>query len=83
MEEDSPLIRGLKQAYEAVTGEPARLLTKGGASYARVLNNGVAFGAAFEGEDTLPHMPNECARLVSLEKAMEIYCAAVAILARI
>lgn len=83
VEEDSPLIRGLKQAYEAVTGEPARLLTKGGASYARVLNNGVAFGAAFEGEDTLPHMPNECARLVSLEKAMEIYCAAVAILARI
>lgn len=80
VEEDSPLIRGLKQAYEEVTGEPARVLTKGGASYARALKNGVAFGAAFEGEDTRPHMPDECARLTSLETAMEIYCAAVAIL---
>lgn len=75
--EDGELIRGLKNAYEKVTGEKAEVLTKGGASYARTLDCGVAFGAAFEGEETNPHMPNECMKLSSLLKAMEIYCEAL------
>lgn len=75
--EDSELIAGLKAAYEKVTGEKAAVLTKGGASYARTLDCGVAFGAAFEGEETNPHMPNECMKLSSLLKAMEIYCEAL------
>lgn len=75
--EDSELVTGLKDAYEKVTGERARVLTKGGASYARTLQNGVAFGAAFEHEVTNPHMPNECMSGGSLMKAMEIYCNAL------
>lgn len=78
VEEDSRLICGLKRAYRQVMGEPAQVLTKGGASYARVLECGVAFGASFDGEDSRPHMPNECMPLSSLQKAMEIYCAAIA-----
>lgn len=74
---DSELIIGLKNAYEKVTGEKAEVLTKGGASYARTLEQGVAFGASFEGEETNPHMPNECMKLSSLLKAMEIYCEAL------
>lgn len=71
--EDSELITGLKDAYEKVTGEQAETLTKGGASYARTLDQGVAFGAAFPDDITNPHMPNECISCTSLLKAMEIY----------
>lgn len=71
--EDSKLIQSLKGAYESVMGEVADVLTKGGASYARVLKNGVAFGATFEGEDPKPHMPNENMAVASLLKAIDIY----------
>lgn len=72
--EDSELIVSLNGAYEHVTGEEAAAFTKGGASYARTLDCGVAFGATFDGEETNPHMPNECMALSSIWKAMEIYC---------
>ena len=75
--EGSELVTGLKDAFEKVTKEKASVLTKGGASYARVLHQGVAFGAAFEHEVTNPHMPNECMSLGSLCRAMEIYCRAL------
>lgn len=74
---DSELIKGLGAAYERVMGEPAAVLTKGGASYARVLERGVAFGATFEGEDPRPHMANETMPIDSLFKACEIYCEAI------
>lgn len=71
--EDSKLIQSLKSAYETVMKESAAVLTKGGASYARVLTNGVAFGATFEGENPRPHMPNENMSIGSLLKAIDIY----------
>lgn len=74
---DSELIKGLGIAYERVMGEPAAVLTKGGASYARVLERGVAFGATFEGENPRPHMANETMPVDSLFKACEIYCEAI------
>lgn len=70
---DSELLLSLAQAYQAVMLEEAEVLTKGGASYARVLENGVAFGATFEGEQPDPHMPNEKMPLSSLLRACEIY----------
>lgn len=70
---DSDLIKSLKTAYRRVMNEDAEVFTKGGASYARVLDNGVAFGATFPGEDPKPHMPNECMPIASLIKAYEIY----------
>ena len=73
VQEDSPLIVALKKAYQTVVREEAEVLTKGGASYARTLKNGVAFGATFEGEDPKPHMPNEQMPVESLLKACEIY----------
>ncbi len=72
--EDSELIVSLKKAYKSVTGAEAVAFTKGGASYARTLEQGVAFGATFDGEETNPHMPNECMALPSIWKATEIYC---------
>lgn len=70
---DHPLIKALKDAYQTVMHEEAHCITKGGASYARVMSAGVAFGATFEGEDPQPHMPNEKMPVSSLMKATDIY----------
>lgn len=70
---NSDLIHALQNAYETVMHEKAEVFTKGGASYARVMDHGVAFGATFENEDPKPHMPNEQMPLSSLLKACEIY----------
>lgn len=73
VDEQSIWIQSLKKAYFKVMGVEANVLTKGGASYARVLDNGIAFGATFPGEDAKPHMPNECMPIESLLKTVEIY----------
>lgn len=74
---NSELITTLQAAYQDVTGDFAQTLTKGGASYARVLDAGVAFGATFEGEDPRTHMSNEKMAVSSLLKATEIYAIAI------
>lgn len=81
VEPDSTLIQSLKKAYYKVMKEEAEVFTKGGASYARVLDHGVAFGATFPKEDPRPHMPNECMPVESLLKASEIYYEALVELA--
>ena len=80
---DSSFIAALKDAYFRITGDQAEPITKGGASYARVLDNGVAFGATFVGEEPNPHMPNEHMAMESLKKACEIYVYALRNLAEI
>ncbi|RHW42838.1 M20 family peptidase [Neobacillus notoginsengisoli] len=77
----SELIGVLKKAYEEVTGENAHCLTKGGISYARALENGVAFGPTFEGDCPNTHKPNECIRIETFYKAIIIYCEALRLLA--
>lgn len=78
---DSSLVKSLQQAYTSVMNETAPAITKGGASYARVLSNGLAFGATFEGEDPRPHMEDETMSIDSLLKACEIYCVALELMA--
>lgn len=57
---DHPLIKKLSKAYEAITGEKAELLSIGGGTYARKLQNrGVAFGPGFRGTNTRAHQPDE------------------------
>jgi acetylornithine deacetylase/succinyl-diaminopimelate desuccinylase-like protein len=73
VEADSPLIRSLKGAYETVTEESVVPLTKGGASYARVLQRGVAFGPTFPGEVPHSHFANEQLPVASLKKALAIW----------
>ena len=79
---DSSLVKSLQEAYRCVMNEPAPAITKGGASYARVLTNGLAFGATFEGEDPRPHMEDETMSIDSLLKACEIYCVALELMAK-
>lgn len=75
------LIQKLSLAYENVCHEKAECFSKGGASYARVLDHGIAFGATFDGYDTRPHSYDENMRIEDLIKAMEIYCESIRLLA--
>ncbi|KAA0966374.1 M20 family metallopeptidase [Sporosarcina sp. ANT_H38] len=78
---DSELITTLQQAYKRVTGENAELMTKGGISYARALNCGVAFGPSFQGDTPNTHKQNEKIRIETLYKAIIIYCETLRLLA--
>lgn len=76
-----PLLSALSEAYTQVTKQPAQYFTKGGASYARMLDCGIAFGATFPDEDPRPHMPNECMSFATLSTAAKIYYEALVRLA--
>lgn len=79
--EDHPLVKGLLTAYKNVTGdEGARPISIGGATYARVLPCGVAFGPIFPGEKSYIHMRDERIPLDSLRRMYEIYKEAFGIL---
>lgn len=82
VEKDSALMKSLSEAYESVMEEKATLITKGGASYARVLERGVAFGPTFPGEVPNSHLENEKMPVASLLLAMSIYKEALSRLVR-
>lgn len=78
---DSPLVKGLLEAYKKVTGDSeAEAISIGGATYARVLPCGVAFGPIFPGEESYIHMRDERISLASFKKMIKIYKEAFAIL---
>lgn len=77
---ESELIKSLRAAYKEVMGEEAELLSKGAASYARTLKEGVAFGPTLMGDVPNSHKANENIRIETLEKAIEIYCNAIYLL---
>jgi succinyl-diaminopimelate desuccinylase len=70
---ESELIQAMGKAYSEVTKMDAQCFSKGAASYARALNNGVAFGPTFPGDVTCVHEPNERLNLESLKRAITIY----------
>lgn len=70
---ESELIQAMGKAYSEVTKMDAQCFSKGAASYARALNNGVAFGPTFPGDVTRVHEPNERLSLESLKRAITIY----------
>lgn len=75
---EHPLIRKLCEAYESVTGERATLLSIGGGTYARKLNNrGVAFGANFLGTDPRAHQADERMLIDDLMRHAEICAVAM------
>lgn len=74
MEKDNPLITTMMDVYKRVTGDvDAEAQIMGGGTYARALENFVAFGALFPWEEELFHQRNEFISLDSLKKATEIY----------
>ncbi len=74
---DTELVSNLLAAYHEETGMPAEAQSTGGGTYAKVLKQGVAFGAAFPDEEDLAHQANEYASISHLMKAARIYANAL------
>lgn len=74
---DTELVSNLLAAYHEETGLPAQAQSTGGGTYAKVLKQGVAFGAAFPDDEDLAHQANEYATLSGLMKAAHIYANAL------
>lgn len=74
---DHFIIKKLSAVYEEVTGKKAELLSIGGGTYARALNNIVAFGAHFPGRKMLAHQKNEFLYIKDLIKMTKIYAPAI------
>lgn len=71
---DSELITTLMSAYQEITGDmESQPVASGGATYARAMNNCVAFGCVLPGSPKTEHQPNEYIILDDVKKAMKIY----------
>ncbi|MGL6101451.1 MAG: M20/M25/M40 family metallo-hydrolase, partial [Fusobacteriaceae bacterium] len=71
---DSELIKTLMSAYVEVTGDTvSKPIAGGGATYARAIDNCVAFGAVLPGSPKTEHQPNEYIILDDIKVAMKIY----------
>ena len=74
VERDSELITGLMAAYQSVTNDlESQPLVSGGATYARAMDNVVAFGAALPNTEKTEHQPNEYLPVEGIKTAMEVY----------
>ncbi|WP_394218051.1 dipeptidase PepV [Halobacillus trueperi] len=73
LEKDHPFVTTLLSVYNEVTGGTAKAKTMGGATYARALEAGVAFGALFDDSPDTAHQKDEHVRISDMVKAIEIY----------
>ena len=70
----SELVQKLHEAYVEVTHDTEnKIMTIGGGTYARLLTNAVAFGAALPGRETVAHMVDEYMAIEDLEIACLVY----------
>ncbi|MEJ8302348.1 dipeptidase PepV [Saccharibacillus sacchari] len=76
------VIRSLQTAYAELTGDEPTLLSTGGATYARFMEKGVAFGACFPGKEMTAHQADEYIEVDDLLKATAIYARAIYELAK-
>lgn len=77
----SELVQNLLDAYHKVTGYERKCLYTGGGTYARSLQEGVAFGASFPQDEDLAHQANEYADIEGLYKNIKIFALAIVKLA--
>jgi len=75
---DHFMVKTLMQVYRQHSGDDrSEPRASGGATYARAIDNCVAFGALTPDEPVTEHQPNERTVLENLYKAMEIYAHAI------
>ena len=75
--EDHFVVQGLLRAYERVTGEKGYTIAIGGGTYARSMDNAVAFGNAYPGTDNRIHMPDEFVNLDEFVRNAKMIAAAI------
>ncbi|WP_082797406.1 M20 family metallopeptidase [Neobacillus drentensis] len=75
---DHFLIKTLMNVYQEITNDLiSEPISSGGATYARAMENFVAFGAVFPHQTKTEHQPNEHIDLAEMFKAMQIYAKAI------
>ncbi len=74
---DHVLIKTLTKIYSEETSLDSTPLSSGGATYARAMENCVAFGPIFPWMEKTEHMPNEYIGIEDLVKATNIYALAL------
>ena len=79
--EDSFLVQQLLKVYEKYTGEKGKPLAIGGGTYARALDNAVAFGPVFPEDQRNIHREDEYATVDELLRNTAIFADAICLLA--
>ena len=74
---ESELVTALLGAYTEETGTPAEPQYTGGGTYAKVLKQGVAFGASFPDDEDLAHQAGEYVLISKMLLATKIYANAL------
>ncbi len=77
LSKDSGLVRSLLAVYRDVTGDTQDAMAIGGATYARKLDKGVAFGPLLPGREDVAHTANEYILLQDVKVCLEIYARAM------
>ena len=76
--EDNPLIQQLMSIYKEHTGDQtSKAAIIGGGTYARSMNNFVAFGPSFPGDEEIAHQKDEYMDIEKLMLAATIYTHAI------
>lgn len=76
------LIGALRESFSRVTGHEARLIAKGGTTFAKAFPNAVSYGPVYPEEDTpLFHQADESLRIEHLLRNTKIYATALLMLA--
>ena len=75
--EDSELVSSLLDAYREETGREVSGMYTGGGTYAKIMKQGVAFGAGFPEDEDLAHQANEYIDIDKLILTAKIYANAL------
>lgn len=77
----TPLVQSLMQAYQEVTGDTTtQPISTGGATFARSMENIVAYGALMPGAPKTEHQANECVSIKDMKMAIAVYTRAFTLL---
>ncbi len=75
---DTILVKTLMDVYKEVTGDTkAEPVAIGGGTYARAVNNGVAFGALLHDQEDNMHQKNEYLEIDKIDTLLKIYVEAI------
>lgn len=74
---DSQVVKALLSAYKEVTGKDGEAFAIGGGTYAKVMEQGVAFGPTLPGEPEIIHCPDEYISIENLILTTKIYAQAL------
>ncbi|MBQ3185810.1 MAG: M20/M25/M40 family metallo-hydrolase, partial [Firmicutes bacterium] len=76
--EDEPLVQTLMDIYRKHTGDmESKPLVIGGGTYARAVENTIAFGARFPEDEDVMHQKNEYISIDNMMKLTRIYAEAI------